>query len=83
MSKKVAGETTLEARRMVDALMRWGIKGEEIAYRLRLSLNTIIRWRKARAVPQPGHLDALRALYDEELKRRPTEPKAKRSAVAA
>lgn len=67
-----------EAKRLVDALIGWGLKYEEIAYRLRISMNTIIRWRKGRTDPQPGHLDALRLLHEEEARRR-----KKSSAVAA
>lgn len=53
-------KTKSEAEKLVDRLMR-SMTQEEIAFRLRVSLNSIIRWRKG-VTPQPGHFQALRDL---------------------
>lgn len=50
-----------EAQRHVEFLLKKGMTMEEIAYRTRVSLNSVVRWRKG-AQPQPGHLFALRDL---------------------
>lgn len=59
-----------EAQRLVEMLVeRWGLQAEGVAYRLRVSLNTVMRWRRG-VQPQPGHLANLRDLVDEERRRR-------------
>jgi transcriptional regulator with XRE-family HTH domain len=50
-----------EAEKLVEKLFSRGMTQEEIAFRLRVSLNSIIRWRKG-VTPQPGHFTALRDL---------------------
>ncbi len=57
--KKVAVEN--EAKKHIDRLLKAGLKYEEIAFRLRVSLNSIIRWRRG-VTPQPGHMADLRDL---------------------
>jgi hypothetical protein len=67
-----------EAQRLTERLIKWGFGYEEIAYRVRVSVNSIIRWRKG-MIPQPGHLTALREFY-ESVKNK--KKNAKKAAVA-
>lgn len=56
---KPAAET--EAQKLVGKLLKGGLKYEEIAFRLRVSLNSVIRWKRG-VTPHPGHLTSLKEL---------------------
>ncbi len=51
------------AAQLVEALLK-GMRAEEVAMRLRVSVNTVFRWRRG-VVPQPGHMAALRELAEQ------------------
>lgn len=57
-----------EARKLVDRLVKAGLSYEEIAFNLRVSLNSIIRWRRG-VTPQPGHMANLRDLVAKRAKK--------------
>lgn len=66
-----------EAQKLTDTLIgRFGLQAEEVAFRCRVSLNSVMRWRRG-TNPQPGHLSSLRDLVEEETRRR-----ERRKAVA-
>lgn len=69
MTKTKKEKAESEAQRLTARLARWGMKPEEMAFRLRVSLNSVIRWRRG-VTPHPGHLDTLRDLVASEQKRR-------------
>lgn len=59
-----------EAQKLTETLIdRFGLQPEEVAYRLRVSLNSVMRWRRG-VQPQPGHLSSLRDLMEDERRRR-------------
>lgn len=62
-------KTQTEAQKLTTKLAHWGLKYEEVAFKLRVSLNSIIRWRRG-VTPHPGHLASLRDLVATEKKRR-------------
>lgn len=68
---KSPAKSETEAQKLTGKLTRWGMKYEEIAFRLRVSLNSIIRWRRG-VTPHPGHLTSLKDLVAVEQKRRKT-----------
>lgn len=65
---KTPSKSRTEAQRLTTKLMDWGLKYEEIAFKLKVSLNSIIRWRRG-VNPQPGHLKDLQALVTSEQKK--------------
>ncbi len=52
--------TRTEAERLVAYLLK-DMRAEEIAVKLRVSLNSVLRWKRG-VSPQPGHLTGLREL---------------------
>jgi hypothetical protein len=48
-----------KAQQACATLKRWGLRDEEVAVALRVSVNTIIRWRGGVMEPHPGHMSAL------------------------
>ena len=52
----------------MDRLVKAGLSYEEIAFNLRVSLNSIIRWRRG-VTPQPGHMANLRDLVAKRAKK--------------
>ena len=65
--QKPAIET--EAQKLVAKLAKWGMKDEEIAFKARVSVNSVIRWHRG-VRPHPGHLADLRDLVAAEQKKR-------------
>jgi transposase len=61
MTKTVKPKTETEAQKLVGRLLKLGLKYEEIAFRLRVSLNSVIRWKRG-VTPHPGHLTSLKEL---------------------
>jgi transcriptional regulator with XRE-family HTH domain len=61
MTVKKAAIPPTEAAKLVARLQKRGMTSEEIAFKLRVSLNSIVRWRKG-VVPHPGHMTSLRDL---------------------
>lgn len=57
-----------EAQKLTGRLVKLGMKYEEIAFKLRVSLNSVIRWRRG-VTPHPGHLMALKDLVGIEVKK--------------
>lgn len=49
------------AARLVERLLKRGMTPEEIAFKLRVSLNSVVRWKKG-VRPHPGHMASLRDL---------------------
>jgi len=60
VKKRKTAEAETEAQRLVRRLLK-GKRPEELAIELRVSVNTIYRWRRG-VTPQPGHLDFMRDL---------------------
>ncbi len=68
-AKKVSPPAETEAARAVAKLKKLGLSDEEIAVKTRVSLNSVLRWKRG-VVPHRGHLLSLREVVAVEAKKR-------------
>lgn len=56
--------TPKTAQEFVENLIAAGLQPEEIAFRIRVCLNSVLRWRKGGSAHR-GHVESLRALAEQ------------------
>jgi transposase len=66
MEAKPARKTT-EASRLVRKLLSRGMRTEEIAVRLEVHNNSVLRWRDGIATPHRSRLERLRRMISEDV----------------